>query len=89
MDEKGETGHDFKIGDVVICGKLPYDHYEWYERLVEGDEYEILDIDFHFPGKICVKFNTEFYSNSGFVPEEFFNTKQALRNQKLKQILKK
>jgi hypothetical protein len=89
MDKKQKDRPDFKIGDIVTCIGYPINQYEWNERLIIGDDYVIEDIDFHFPGKICVKFNTEYYSNSSFVPEEFFDKKKWLRNKKLEEILKK
>ena len=83
-----------KIGDKVICVKL--DHivngcgYRGGEpdnqRLILGETYKITDIDFHFPGKVCVKLKGPYYFNEEFVPEECFSKIAAVRDEKLKKL---
>ena len=76
---------DFKIGDVVRC----IESSDWYEDpLVIGNDYEIIDIDFHFVDKICVKLSVPYYFHKEFVPDKFFDLKSKIREDKINEILK-
>jgi hypothetical protein len=58
------------------------------ERLVIGEKYQIIDVDFHFPNKICVKLKGPYYFHEEFVPIECFGDIESIRNDKIEKILK-
>lgn len=78
-----KTYKDFKIGQEVICVSHNSDFYE--QHLTIGKKYKIVDIDFHFPDKICVS------SDNGisiFFSIDMFNEDlNKVREKKLKRIL--
>ena len=92
----------FKIGQRVIChvnkNLLSPDLLrDWErlfrdpdnERLIPNVDYIIEDIDFHFPGKICVKLKGPYYFHSEFVPDVYFTDDISfMRDEKIDQILK-
>lgn len=82
------TYKDFKIGQKVTCIKVTDENRlldDFYEQhLTIGKSYEIEDLDFHFPEKICV--GSDNGKVSMFMPIEFFTDIKYLRNLKLKKI---
>ena len=75
-----------EIGDEIICIKTTASGYVDGERLILGESYVIEDIDFHFPGKVCVMLKGPYYKHPEFVPEECFDTKAVIRDRKLKEL---
>ena len=53
-----------EIGDEIICIKTTATGYVDHERLILGESYIIEDIDFHFPGKVCVRLKGPYYKHS-------------------------
>lgn len=76
----------FEIGDEIICIKKTASGYHDDERLVLGESYIIDDIDFHFPGKVCLKLKGPYYFHHEWVPQECFSKLSVIRNQKLKEL---
>lgn len=86
----------FKIGQQVICDPNFNENSDAIriffepdnERLIVGESYIVEDIDFHFPGKICVNLKGPYYFHSEFVPEELFtDDKSFIRDKKIDQVL--
>jgi hypothetical protein len=84
------TYKDFTIGQIVTCIKLDVDGYFGgevdNERLILGEQYEVIDTDFHFHDRIAVKLKGPFYFHGEFVPIECFCGISELRDSKLKQL---
>lgn len=88
MEEEGKNWRDLKIGDEVICTNLPTDNDWWDERISIGEKYIIEDKDVMIPNKICIKFRSEWYSHSEFVPYKFFQpNKKFERKIKIEKLL--
>jgi Zn-dependent peptidase ImmA (M78 family) len=67
------TYKDFKLGQKVICYKNKIEERSFYkDRLVIGKEYQIVDLDYHFPNEICVELIGPHYYHSEFVPIIYF-----------------
>lgn len=82
----------FKIGDIVTCIATTCEEYCDDEitnssRLILGETYKVLDIDYHFPNKIAVKLKG-YYSHREFVPDKLFSKISYIRDKKISQILK-
>ena len=82
------TYKDFEIGQKVILtgtGKPTdkEDFYNWYMTI--GKEYEIIDLDFHFPDKICV---TKDNGGGSFFAIENFDHTAILREENINKLLK-
>jgi hypothetical protein len=76
----------FKIGDIVKCARVD-DFYS--DRLIIGKDYEISDMDIHFPNKIVVRLDGPVYYHSEFIPEDFFMySLSTKRENKINKILK-
>lgn len=90
MDEIKFSYKDYKIGQKVVCYKnsMESDGGFWDERLIVGEEYEVNDVDFHFPTRISVKLKGPFYHHVEFVPIElFYDDVKEKRDKKLKILL--
>jgi len=48
------TYKDFKIGQIVTCVKVD-DFFE--QHLTIGKQYKIVDLDFHFHNRLCIRGN--------------------------------
>lgn len=91
MERKIECDYtNFKIGQKVMCLNLnSSDESEfWKDRLVIGETYEVEDLEFRFPDRICVKLKGPHYFHSEFVPCWFFyDSLQEIRDKKIDEIL--
>lgn len=90
---RGLDHDNFRVGQKLICKKLeaegsPIDFTE--QHLTIGKEYEISDIDFHFPDSICIKKldggSTMFMRTELFMDDNDY--KRLVLNKKLKKIKK-
>lgn len=75
------TQKDFKIGQIVTCiKKCNFNE----DILILGKNYEIKDVDFHFPGKICIQstYNDVYY----FMEIDKFIDTLQLRKMKIMKI---
>jgi hypothetical protein len=85
------THKDFEIGQMLICVNLNTDNYKGgeidNERLILGEKYKIIDIDFHFPNSLCVKLKGPYYFHEEFVPIECFVDIEGNRKYKIDKIL--
>ena len=77
------TYKDFKIGQLVTCVKRD-DFYE--DHLSVGKQYKIVDLDFHFWDKLCVKSDNKI--TSMFMPIDFFSGINIIRKLKLEKLNK-
>lgn len=86
--------HDvkFKIGDKVLCVETS-SVYE--DHITPGNVYEITDVDWHFPNKICVitdniiRMNKEGIKHGLggiFIPDKYFSKQAHIRNDKLEKL---
>jgi len=88
------TYKDFRIGEKIICRQretidMDLDGFlfiEENERLIPGEEYEITDLDYHFPDRVCVKLKGPYYYSDEFVPISCFETTAMIRERKLKKL---
>jgi hypothetical protein len=84
------TYKDFKVGQELICVKLNTEHYNGgdadNERLILGETYTIVDVDYHFHDKVAVKLKGPWYFHSEFVPIECFSDVAYIRDKKLKDL---
>jgi len=83
--KNGLTHKDYEIGQyVTLMEELPMDNGH---RV--GDSYEIVDIDWHFPNKICVRIinKEEDVDISGFWHIDYFDSIMTLRERKIDEIL--
>jgi len=84
------TYKDFKIGQKVTCVRIDEPTDFWEQHLTIGKVYKIVDVDFHFWDKICVRSDNRKFSH--FVPIKFFVNEEdyirILREKKLKRITK-
>jgi hypothetical protein len=83
--KSGLTEKDFEIGQwVTLVEELPMDNGS---RV--GDTYEITDIDWHFPNKICVRIinKEEDVDIQGFFHIDYFDSKIAQREKKIDKLL--
>lgn len=78
------TYEDFKIGQIVVCSKIPATFYS--DALTIGKSYKIVDLDIHFPYAICVELNRGYCA---FVDIKYFiDEVSELRSKKIDTILK-
>ena len=93
MKSKKLTYEDFEIGQkVVCCESETYDKEQLYDIwMTVGKTYTIIDLDFHFWDKICVKTDNK-SSHGTFLPIECFVDAAEMiritREKKLKRICK-
>lgn len=78
---------NYKIGQSLRCVQLTYREYIDDERLILNEVYTITDIDYHFPGKICVKLKGPYYFHEEFVPVECFEDISVIRDYRINEIL--
>lgn len=81
-DPEMPTYKDYEIWQLVTCVKVD-DFFD--QHLTVGKQYEIDDVDFHFPDSICVK-------TDGGMPmfikiEFFFEKKTEIRDRKIDILL--
>lgn len=76
----------FEIGDIVTCIATTCEEYTDDDRLILGENYKVLDIDYHFPNKIVVKLKGPYYTHQEFVPDKLFSKIAYIREKKLSQI---
>jgi len=81
------TYRDFKIGEKLVCVKQNTKDYYGDDRLTIGEKYEITDLDFHFPDRVCVELKGPHYFHKEFIPIECFSDIQYIRRLKLNKIL--
>ena len=75
------TQSDFKIGQKIICSKVP----EFYEgSLTLNKEYTINDLDVHFPNAVCVEIDRGYCA---FVSIGYFDILHILRERKISYLL--
>jgi len=78
---------NFEIGQVVVCVRQNTDDYIGGdaddERIILGEKYTIIDLDFHFPDRLCVKLKGPYYFHNEFVPIKCFVDVAFMRDKKL------
>lgn len=93
---KRYTYKDFRVGQKVTLYSLQqysYDlgkrdgYFDFYQDYLKvGNTYEIDDLDWHFPDKICIKLGN---GKSGFLPITLFISELSEeRETKINQIIK-
>lgn len=80
------TYEDFEIGQkVILSGNGEWDEEQYYDiYLTIGNEYEITDLDFHFPDSVCIVKDNGY---SGFMKIEHFDDRAVLREQSIDKLL--
>ena len=81
------TYSDFEIGQILTCTGTVEEHGEFHidpgYKLTTGNQYEITDLDFHFPNSVCVNLDS---GNGAFMNIELFDNMKHIRNIKLKEL---
>jgi hypothetical protein len=83
----------WKIGESIIClNNVEKDNPGdfWVDKLTIGKSYEIVDLEWRFWDRVCVKTDYPKLINHGeFVPVEFFDTLAEKRDKTIEEVLKK
>jgi hypothetical protein len=82
------TYKDFEIGQKVILTGTGCDQdkeYFYNIYLTLGKEYEITDLDFHFPDKICIKRDN---GHGAFMDIKYFDNISIVREKNIDKLLK-
>lgn len=91
MNKKKVDYTYFKVGQKVTCLRVESEREsisQWGERLIVGETYDIIDLEFRFPDRICVNLKGPYYTHAEFVPAEFFwDDIVEIRNKKINQII--